>query len=187
MQEELQQCRTWASSSTASAVQKAYAAAVLSADGGSDAGRGGDSVSLLELQALRASREAQLQERRQEPLQRQMQLAGAQPPSSNSDSTPGGAIAALAAALSGDAGGGSGAGFKPVLRLRVAGVLPKGFSSSCGGAGAAMVRVWQQCEAAQQLEEGSVVVVTGLTAGTDGRVSTDGRGGLELATTRSTW
>lgn len=75
----------------------------------------------------------------------------------------------------------------PVMHLRVKGVVPQG----CGptwGFGEAVIKVWRPCEAVQQLEEGTVVLATGLSAGTDGRSSTvEGRGKmLELSTGKMT-
>jgi hypothetical protein len=73
------------------------------------------------------------------------------------------------------------------MRLRVSGVNPKGQGGAQAPAGA-LIRVWRPCEAVQQLQEGSLVIATGLCAGTDGRSSlADGRPGLlELSTTKMT-
>lgn len=181
---ELQQCKAWAAASSgASTVERAYAAAVLSGAGGccDDDGGGAGSCRrelLWQLQEFRAAREAHLERQRTQQMQQLLQ--------------------AQAASGGGGAGGSSGATAGsdcleppvPVLRMRVAGVGPPG-SGPAGAGRQALLKVWRPCEAVQQLDEGSVLLATGLLAGSDGRSTTVDLGGLgcpmlELATTKHT-
>jgi hypothetical protein len=192
MREELQQCKQWAADKggrSSSALERVYAAAVLAADGGGSSEGG---VSVGELQAFRAGRQNHLEARKQWFLQQELQKstaaagagAGAEPKwqqLSRSSSSSGSGSAVSAAAVA--------AGMVdlseqpvPLMVLRVAGVVPQG----CGlawGFGAASIRVWRPCEAVQQLDEGAVVLATGLSAGSSssssGRHSSSNRA-LEL-------
>jgi hypothetical protein len=93
----------------------------------------------------------------------------------------------------------------PVMQLRVSGVLPLGVSDRPAGADTsssgssswsplgvgqhvAVVKVWRPCEAVQGMDEGVVVLASGLSAGSEGRSSTvDGKGRLlELSTSKMT-
>jgi hypothetical protein len=94
----------------------------------------------------------------------------------------------------------------PVMQLRVSGVLPLGVSDRPPGAdtttssssssrsllgvghNVAVVKVWRPCQAVQGLDEGVVVLASGLSAGSEGRSSTvDGKGRLlELSTSKMT-
>jgi hypothetical protein len=194
MREELQQCKQWAADRNIGLLERAYAAAVLGADGGcadtyssSSAG-----VNQLALQAFRTSRQNHLESRKQFHLQQELQKmtaaagsarsnrgAAGQPASSSSSCTSAAAAAAALVCLSEQP--------IPVLHLRVRGVVPQGCGASWGY-GEAVVKVWRPCEAVQQLDEGAVVLATGLSAGTDGRSSTvEGRGKmLELSTGKMT-
>lgn len=184
MQEELQQCRQWSASRLASPVERAYAAAVLQAEGGGCAGDacgsssgGGGGVSSLEVQAFRVSRQNHLEARKQHYMQQEMQRAQA------ATATSGGGgqrvtTASMVVSLSDPP--------TPVMYLRVVGAVPRGGGAPCYGE--ALVKVWRPCEAVQQLDEGALVVATGLSAGTDGRSSTvEGRGRmLELCSGKMT-
>lgn len=175
-QAEVYQCKIWAASKTATAVEKAYAAAVL--------GSGGDNVSYIvtpgQLQLLRSQRESDMEQQRQQHMQRLIAQG-------NSNST--------AAAGSSTSSNWSPEPLIPVQRLRVSGVVPQGLGSAWG-LSQAMVRVWRAGDVMQGLEEGSVVLATGLQAGVDGRSNLcdiEWRGGhrmLELSSgksTRSVW
>jgi hypothetical protein len=73
------------------------------------------------------------------------------------------------------------------MHLGVSGVVPQGCGASWGH-GEAVVKVWRPCEAVQGIEEGCVMLATGLSAGRDGRSSTvEGRGKmLELSSGKKT-
>jgi hypothetical protein len=147
---------------------------------------GSGAVSGLELQAFRASRENHLESRKQYHMQQQLQKTAAAGGSSAApcqQQQQEGISAAVAAAsmvsLSDNP--------VPVMHLRVFGVVPQGCGPSWGY-GEAVLKVWRPCEAVQQLDEGVVVLATGLSAGTDGRSSTVDRKGkvLELSSGRMT-
>lgn len=189
LREEMDQCRQWAGSRAASTVQRAYAAAVLTAeDGAAGDVEGSGAVSGLELQAFRAGRENHLEARKQHHMQQRLQKTAAAAVSS-SNGAPGqqqpqeGVSAAVAAAAMVSLSDNP----VPVMHLRVAGVVPQGCGASWGY-GEAVLKVWRPCEAVQQLDEGVVVLATGLSAGTDGRSSTVDRKGkvLELSSGRMT-
>lgn len=187
MHEELQQCKQWAADKggSSSALERAYAAAVLAADGGGGSEVG---VSVGELQAFRAGRQNHLEARKRWFLQQELQkstaaaaaAAGAEPQwqqLSRSSSSGGGGAGSAAAVAAGMVD----LSEQPVpfMVLRVAGVVPQGCGSSWGF-GAASIRVWRACEAVQQLDEGAVVLATGLSAGSSGRHSSSSSRALEL-------
>jgi len=186
LKEELAQCRQWYSNRSATPVQRAYAAAVLQSEGGAcggDAeGCGGaaGAVSGLELQAFRAARQNHMETRKQHHMQQELQRVEAAGAPGHDASRAGGSSSSSSLISLSDPP-------VPVLHLRVSGVVPAGLGPSWG-AGEALVKVWRPCEAVQQLDEGSVVLATGLCAGTDGRSSTvDGRGKLlELSSGKKT-
>lgn len=190
MQEELQQCRQWSADKAASPVERAYAAAVLQADGGcagdADESCAGGAVSSLQLQAFKTARQSHVDGRKQYHMQQELQrseTAAATAAKGGLGQQPGVNAVSSSVSLS--------EAPIPVMHLRVGGVVPQG-SASSWGFGEAVVRVWRPCEAVQQLDEGAMVLATGLCAGTDGRSSTvEGRGKvLELSSgkmTRCVW
>lgn len=155
-QAELEQCKLWASSRTASSVEKAYAAAVL---GSCDDGIS-NTVTPGQLQLLRSQRESHMEQQRQQHTQRLLVQANSSNPSA----------AAAAASSSADVSNWSLEPPVPVQRFRVSGVVPKGVGP-VWGCSQAMIRVWRASNVMQGMDEGSVVLATGLQAGSDGRSS----------------
>lgn len=152
---EMQQCQQWLSSRTATAVQKAYAAAVL---GSSSDGHSDNSVKPGQLQLLRSQRENHMEQQRQQHMQ-QFMLQGnpTNPAAGSNNDNSSSSRWSLEPPV-------------PVQRFRVSGVVPKGFGPKWGF-GQAVIRVWRAHDAMQGLDEGSVILATGLQAGTDGRSS----------------
>jgi hypothetical protein len=193
---EVEQCKEWAAAgSYASAVERAYAAAVLgNSEEGSGFGSGGKSVTPGQLQLFGSDRERIMDRYRQQRMQQLVTEAEAAAAAAHGHcaSTGSGASAAVSGlSLSVDPP-------IPVQRFRVTGVLPQ-FSSSSNDTsngltnssssssigqlqqqqhGQAIVKAWRAAEVVQQLEEGLVVLAVALAAGNEGRSSTVDLGGM---------
>lgn len=167
-QQELAQCRTWLTSSHATAMQRMYAIMMLDGEGLGGGGHGntGDTAAL---NAFIAQRHTHMSTETQKAIQAAVSSAS------------GGLVTTMAGNHQSNA--------VPVLRLSVSGVIPRALRGNNDEhedrGSTAVLKIWRPSEDVAGLSEGDVCVVAGLCA----NGTTDSGSGvrvLELQSTRFT-